>query len=207
LAHSFFSKSRVETFSDGVFAIIVTLLVLEIQVPKISNPNSVKELVNALIALLPKFLSWITSFFMVCVIWVNHHRIFEMLSQITPKVFWLNAYLLLWCSFIPFPTAMVGNYIQNPVALSFFGIVLAFVGSGFIMLRYAILKHKLSIDPLNEVVFKKATTKAVLFGISSYLIGAVVSWISTYISLLIFLLIPLYFIFFSTSNKNFSNKK
>ncbi|WP_332367617.1 TMEM175 family protein [Spirosoma telluris] len=98
---NYFSKSRVEAFSDGVFAIIVTLLVLEIKVPHIDHHESVAELTGALYALLPKFISWIISFLMVCVIWVNHHRLLNQIANITHAIFWLNALLLLWCSFIP----------------------------------------------------------------------------------------------------------
>src|SRR5690349_15153669 len=118
---NYFSKSRVETFSDGIFAIIVTLLVLEIHVPEISNPTSRHELLKALYDLLPKILSWIVSFLIVCVIWVNHHRIFEQMKVVTHRLFWLNANLMLWCSFIPFPTAMMGDYVNNAIALALFG--------------------------------------------------------------------------------------
>lgn len=90
----YFSKARVEAFSDGVFAIIVTLLVLEIKVPHIHQPDSVGELSAALYALLPKLISWIISFLMVCVIWVNHHRLLNQIANITHGIFWLNALLL-----------------------------------------------------------------------------------------------------------------
>lgn len=71
----YLAKTRVEAFSDGVFAIIVTLLVLEIKVPSLTRPESVPELQAALLNLLSKVLSWAVSFLMVCVIWVNHHRL------------------------------------------------------------------------------------------------------------------------------------
>ena len=130
----------------GVFAIIITLLVLEIHVPVINNHNSVSELSAVLIRLFPKFLSWIISFFMVCVIRVNHHRIFERIQQISHGIFWLNAYLLLWCAFIPFPTAFVGGYPQNPLSLTVFGVVLSLMGSAFVMMRFEIIKEQLLQD-------------------------------------------------------------
>lgn len=90
-----FSKNRVEAFSDGIFAIIVTLLVLEIKVPHIGDHHSTGELFAALKGLLPKFLSWIISFFTVAVIWVNHHRIFKQIGQLDNGIFWWNRF---YCS-------------------------------------------------------------------------------------------------------------
>ncbi|HNQ16135.1 MAG TPA: TMEM175 family protein, partial [Pyrinomonadaceae bacterium] len=74
---NYFTKGRVEAFSDGIFAIIVTLLVLEIKVPHIADHDSVGELAAQLWNLAPKVIAWMISFLTVCVIWVNHHRIFE----------------------------------------------------------------------------------------------------------------------------------
>ena len=108
-----FSKSRVETFSDGIFAIIITLLVLEIKVPHIDAPLSSKNLLESLLAILPKFISWIISFFTIAVIWVNHHRLFKQFKILDSGIFWWNTVLLMWTTFIPFPTAVLGDYPSN----------------------------------------------------------------------------------------------
>jgi len=121
---NYFAKNRVEIFSDGVFAIIVTLLVLEIKVPHIVIHDSSDQLLFALIGILPKFISWIISFFTICVIWVNHHRLFKMFGAINHGLFWWNALLLLWISFIPFQTAVLGDYHNNQTAIIFYGIVM-----------------------------------------------------------------------------------
>lgn len=197
---NYFSKSRVETFTDGVFAIIITLLVLEIKVPGIENHSSKKELLNALIMLLPKVISWIVSFLIVCVIWVNHHRIFEQLQTITHSLFWLNANLLLWCSFIPFPTALMGDYLNNPIALSTFGFILSLAALGFTLIRFHILKNDYVLKPeVDKSHFKTATKKSILFGPVFYLLGSGMSFINTYIAFGIFFFIPLYFIFFNST--------
>src|SRR5271165_163734 len=98
--------TRIEAFSDGVFAIVVTLLVLELKVPELHDPNNPQELGQQLVALLPKFLSWLISFIIVC-------------------KFWLNSLFLMFQSFIPFPTAMMGEHPANPLAVSLFGVVMA----------------------------------------------------------------------------------
>lgn len=197
---NYFSKSRIETFSDGVFAIIITLLVLEIKVPEIENHLSKEELWHSLILLLPKIISWMVSFLIVCVIWVNHHRIFEQLQTVTHSLFWLNANLLLWCSFIPFPTALMGDYLNNPIALATFGFILSLAALGFTLIRFNILKNTFVLKPEVDLAhFKIATTKSILFGPVLYLLGAGFSFINTYIAFAIFFFIPIYFIFYNST--------
>lgn len=199
---SWFSKSRVETFSDGVFAIIITILVLELKVPHLQNPDSVGELAAALLLILPKFFSWIISFFMICVVWVNHHRIFESITHITYRIFWYNAYLLLWCGFIPFPTALVGDYPNNKLSLFIFGIVLSLMGFGFVFLRRTILREHLLVSNVPEHDFRKDNFKSFFFGCVLYFIGALAAWLHPIISLIIFALIPFYFIFLNVKSGN-----
>lgn len=197
---NYFSKTRVETFSDGIFAIIVTLLVLEIKVPEVENHNSMSELITALINLLPKIFSWMVSFIIVCVIWVNHHRIFEQLNVITHGLFWLNANLLLWCSFIPFPTALMGDYVSNPISQFTFGIILALMALSFTLIRLNILKNKYILkEEIDLDQYKLATKKSLLFGPVLYLIGAACSFIHPYLAFAIYFFIPLYFIFYNSS--------
>ncbi len=198
--NNYISKSRVETFSDGIFAIIVTILVLEIKVPEVEHHNSMSELIIALTYLLPKIISWMISFLIVCVIWVNHHRIFEQLKFITHGLFWFNANLLLWCSFIPFPTALMGDYINNPISFCAFGIILALMSFSFYLMRLKILKNNFVLhDNVDFVQYKIATKKSLIFGPVLYLIGAACSFIHPYLTLIIYFFIPLYFIFYNSS--------
>jgi uncharacterized membrane protein len=193
---NYFIKSRVETFSDGIFAIIVTLLVLEIKTPKLGDPNSVIELTQALWLLLPKILSWMVSFLIVCVIWVNHHRIFEQLKLVTHSFFWLNANLLLWCSFIPFPTALMGDFLSNPMAQAVFGLILAMMSFSFTLMRFNVLKNVYVLnDNVDVKQYRLAARRSFFFGPVLYLLGAASSFIHPYIAFAIYFFIPLYFIF------------
>jgi uncharacterized membrane protein len=101
--------TRLEAFSDGVFAIIVTLLVLELKIPHLEEPRSVSELGHELLGLLPKFLSWLISFVIVCKFWLNHHHILILDRHADYGLVWLNAIFLMFQSFIPFPSALMGN--------------------------------------------------------------------------------------------------
>lgn len=197
---NYFSKTRVEAFSDGIFAIIVTLLVLEISVPAIKDHQSCEELAKALMELLPKVLSWIVSFLIVCVIWVNHHRILQQLKIITHGLFWLNANLLLWCSFIPFPTALMGDYVNNPVALIVFGIVLALMAFSFSLIRMNALKNPFVLnDDIDIAHYKRATKASLIFGPLLYLSGAALSLVHTYLGFCVYAFIPVYFIFYNSA--------
>jgi len=193
---NYFSKSRVETFFYGFFAIIVTLLVLEIKVPHIDLHDNSSDLLKALIGLLPKFISWIISFFTVCVIWVNHHRLFKIFYIFNHGLFWWNAILLMWCSFIPFPTAVLGDYPDNQMAVLLYGIVMMFMALTFSLMRiYAANRKSLLSSEIDISKFKKGTIFSIIFGPVLYLAGAIGSFIHPYLSFAIYLGIAIYFIF------------
>jgi uncharacterized membrane protein len=188
-----FTKNRVETFSDGIFAIIVTLLILEIKVPEIEDPGSVGELTRAIVTLLPKFASWVISFLTICIVWVNHHRLFETFKGINIALFWLNVNLLLWVCFVPFPTALVGDYPHNPLAVAFYGVVMALIGLAFFIARlYGLRNPALLKDGMNLKVYKKGVTFAFSFGFLLYL---ALAWVHTYLSFAAYFLIAIYFVF------------
>jgi uncharacterized membrane protein len=194
-----FSKSRVETFSDGIFAIIITLLVLEIKVPHIDDPLSSKNLLDALLALLPKFVSWIISFFTIAVIWVNHHKLFEQFKILDRGIFWWNAVLLLWTTFIPFPTAVLGDYPSNFLSGVFYGLVMSLMAASFSLMRfYVIRKKELLEENVNLELFKRGTLMSVLFGPLMYLSGIVLGFIHPWLSFAVYLGIPVYFVFSET---------
>jgi len=106
------STGRIEAFSDGVFAIVITLLVLEIHVPQVSTPAISAVLTKALIAMWPKFLAYMLSFAIVCIWWVAHHHLFACIARSDRGLLWFNSLYLLWLAFIPFPTALMGRLSQ-----------------------------------------------------------------------------------------------
>lgn len=191
-----FNKNRVEAFSDGIFAIIITLLVLEIKVPHIENHDSAIDLLESLKLLIPKFLSWLISFFTIAVIWVNHHKIFKQIGKLDNGIFWWNAVLLLWTSFIPFPTAVLGDYPNNGISFVLYGLIMALMALSFTLMRfYAIRNQNVLETTVNIKAFKKGTMYSLIFGPVLYLTGIAFSFLSTYLAFSIYLAIPLYFIF------------
>jgi uncharacterized membrane protein len=192
---NYFTKSRVETFSDGIFAIIITLLILEIKVPHIENPESISDLARSLSELAPKFIAWVISFLTIAVIWVNHHRIFESLKIINHTVFWLNANLLLWVSFIPFPTALMGDYPHNKLAVSFFGIASLMMGIAFTLFRvYMWQKPEITKNFTKDELWI-GVRNVLIFGPTLYILGTATAWIHPFIAFGFYALVTIYFIF------------
>ena len=184
--------ARIEAFSDGVFAIIVTLLVLELKVPSLTDHRSVGELGHQLLLLVPKFLSWLISFIIVAKFWLNHHHVLALARYADYGMVWLNSIFLMFQSFIPFPTAMMGEYPTNPLAVSLFGVVMALNTLLFIALHGHILRRLIKPDlagTQDPHIIRKS-----FVGVASYLIGAAGAWVSAHVAFLIYLLTPLFFI-------------
>jgi uncharacterized membrane protein len=128
-------KGRLEAFSDGVIAIIITIMVLGLSVPK-------EPTLEALRPLLPIFLSYALSFIFIGIYWNNHHHLFQAIKQVDGRVLWANSHLLFWLSLFPFGTAWMGenNFAAWPVAV--YGIDLALAGIAyFILVRVLIALH------------------------------------------------------------------
>lgn len=187
---------RLEALSDGVFAIVVTLLVLEIRVPHVEAHGSVGALAEALGALAPKFVSWVISFLTVCVIWVNHHRLLRLAGRVDHGLFWWNANLLLWTSFIPFPTALLGDYPGNRLAVSLYGLVMCLMALAFVLLRRRMLAIPglLHAQP-DRGQFTRGTRSSIAMGPLAYLGAAALAWLSIPAAFACYAAIALYFVF------------
>ncbi len=121
------SKGRMEAFSDGVLAIIITIMVLALAVPRGSSPGS-------LVPLIPVFLSYILSFINLGIYWNNHHHMLQAVARVNGRVLWANLHLLFWLSLFPFGTAWMGenNFAVWPVAA--YGVILLFAAIAYFML-------------------------------------------------------------------------
>jgi len=106
--------SRVEAFSDGVFAIAITLLVLEIQVPSPDLTGHGSTLVRALLSLWPSYLGYLISFVTIGIMWVNHHSMFVQIQRTDRYFLLLSVFFLMCIAFLPFPTALLAEYLPNP---------------------------------------------------------------------------------------------
>jgi uncharacterized membrane protein len=128
------NKGRLEAFSDGVIAIILTIMVLELKVPH-------EPTLTALRPLAPVFLSYAISFIVIGIYWNNHHHLFQAVQHINGRVMWANLHLLFWLSLIPFVTAWTGenNFVAMPVALH--GSVYLMAGVAYYILTRVLVTH------------------------------------------------------------------
>jgi uncharacterized membrane protein len=135
-------KARVESFSDGVFAFAITLLVLGIPIPDLAIAND-RKLRSGLVKALHQLLPYLTSFATIGIIWLNHHAMFGLVARVDHGALILNLLLLLVVSFVPFPTAVLGRYGTLPSAVFFYGCVLTALGIIYSLLSLHILKRGL----------------------------------------------------------------
>ena len=126
---------RVLAFSDGLFAIAMTLLVVGITVPVLQQGDSIDELADALNDLTGSFVSFFISFAVIGRYWVAHHEFFSRLKAVDSKLIGINLVYLVFIAFLPFPTALLGNYFENPLAVTIYAVAVAAI-SGMEVVEY-----------------------------------------------------------------------
>lgn len=127
------SKERILAFSDGVFAIIITIMVLELKVPEGGHFQDLKPL-------LPKVLSYILSFLYVGIYWNNHHHMFQVIEHVNGNILWKNLYLLFWLSLVPFVTAWLGENHFSTDTVILYGIILLMNAIAYFLLQRALIR-------------------------------------------------------------------
>ena len=147
-------KARLEAFSDGVFAIVITLLILDIRFPEV--PYS--QFATALAAVLPRILAYVMSFIIIGLYWVVHHNSMHAMKQTDRGFLWLNILLLLCVSFIPFPTSLLGRYPYQTSPIIIYGITLITCNAvGYIMLLYVNSHPHLAIPDFSRKYIRSHT--------------------------------------------------
>jgi uncharacterized membrane protein len=129
------SKSRLEAFSDGVIAILITIMVLELRVPSGANLEDLRPLI-------PVFLTYVLSFVFLGIYWNNHHHMLQMTHRINGRILWANMHLLFWLSLVPFVTGWMGENHFAPVPTAVYGVVLLFAGVAYLILQRAIVSEQ-----------------------------------------------------------------
>ncbi|OGX27420.1 MAG: hypothetical protein A2787_00950 [Omnitrophica WOR_2 bacterium RIFCSPHIGHO2_01_FULL_48_9] len=180
--------NRLEAFSDGVFAIVITLLVLELRVPEVHDPA---ELVPGLKALLPKFVSFVVSFLYVTIYWINHHQLFHLIKRSNRGLFWLNSLFLMCLTFIPFPTALIGSYPQETAAVVFYGLAMLATAISFVLMKVYIVYE----TSLGEVKQPGPPVFYLAAGPFLYLAAVLLALVNTAFAIVIYLMIPVIYFF------------
>lgn len=158
-------KNRLEAFSDGVLAIVITIMVLELKVPHGGNFTD-------LIPLMPVFLSYVLSFVYIGIYWKNHHHLIHTVSKSTGGILWANLHLLFWLSMIPFVTGWMGENNFQSATVTLYGVVLLFSALAYTLLEKVIIKYEGEESLLKLALGSDWKGKASL---GLYLVGIVVS--------------------------------
>lgn len=179
------SKTRAEAFSDGIFAIAATLLVLDIQVPDVKS-----GLLHALLTEWPSYIAYAISFATIVVIWVNHHAVMDQLERLDRRLLFLNGLLLLTVAAIPFPTALVAKYIQaghdQTTAALAYGLTMTAMSFAFTALNLYSRRFRRALGPLDWL--------GLLTGAFLWPIGTLLSLVSVSLGLAVYAFIVVFYV-------------
>ena len=168
---------RLEAFSDGVLAIVITIMVLEMKVPKGGDFEALKPL-------LPLFLTYLGSFIYLGIYWNNHHHLMQIANKVNGKILWANLNLLFWLSLFPFVTGWMGenHFEKSPVAL--YGVVLLLAAIAYRILAYYVIKSEGKSSHVSKALGKDSKG---IISILIYLIGVAVSFVNPIVSIILYI--------------------
>jgi uncharacterized membrane protein len=184
--------TRVEAFSDGVMAIAITLLILEVKVPH------ERPLLPALLHLWPSYLAYLASFLTIGVIWLNHHAFFGRVRRIDHALAWSNLALLLGVSFLPFPTAVLAEHVVHGgwdarVAASFYGLVGVLMTIPWLFMWRRLARRPELMEPGFAAPFARAEGRRALVGVVVYAGCIGVGLASPLVALLLYLAVAVFY--------------
>ncbi|WP_230546940.1 TMEM175 family protein [Mucilaginibacter sp. UR6-11] len=174
------SKSRLEAFSDGVIAIIITIMVLELKLPQGHNLES-------LIPMWPVFASYVMSFVYVGIYWNNHHHLLHAIKSVNGAILWANMHLLFWLSLVPFVTNWMGEshfYEIWPVVL--YGFILLMNAIAYTILAVLLVRHEGEDSLLANAIGNDWKGR---ISLACYFVAIGLAWVSTYLSLALYVLV------------------
>jgi len=139
------NSSRLEAFSDGVLAIIITIMVLEMKTPEAANLESLLEIA-------PVFLSYLISFIYLGIYWNNHHHLMQVVDTVDGKVLWANLHLLFWLSLVPFVTSWAGEHHLDAIPIACYGIVLLMSAIAYRILEIFLIRQDMGNEKLRRAI-------------------------------------------------------
>lgn len=195
---------RVAALADGVFAIVLTLLVIDVKAPEVANST---ELVQSLLALGPKFFAFVLTFGITGIFWFGHYMEFHYIKRSDRLHLWLNLFFLMAIAFLPFSASLLGANPTLPLANAFYGVHLALLGFiRYAHWRYATDMHRLvdaSMD--NDLIHEVSGT--FLWVACGYLLAAAVAYISVYASLILYVALALRYIISAKQDRHLTSIK
>lgn len=201
--------ARVEAFSDGVFAIAITLLILDVKVPKVADADAHGGLLRVLGLQWPMYLAYVTSFATILVMWVNHHKMFGHIHRTTDTFLFLNGLLLLFVTSVPFPTALVAEHLRSgqarAAAALYAGTYVAIAIVFNLVWGYAARNHRL-LGPHAKAAEVLAITRQYRTGPALYLVAFGLAFLSAEASFGFCLLLAVYWAFTGSLTRLFGDQ-
>lgn len=192
------TTSRIEAFSDGVIAIIVTLLVLEIKIPEFEE-HTLAGFLAVMTPLVPKLIGFAFSFFTVAIFWVNHHNFFHRIKHVTWRLLWHNNLLLFFLSIIPFTTGFVGDYPSDRFVVAMYALNLLLAGIAFsLMWHYALVHSNLADEKTSLDERKREYMQSGVYGIALYGVGVIMALLYAPAALAMLVLLQLGYFFMNS---------
>jgi uncharacterized membrane protein len=189
-----FDKGRLQSLSDGVFSIVMTLLVLELISIEVTGAGSASELHKALLGLWPKVLSYVISFAVAGVFWVAQHADLHHLTHTDNRYLWISIFFLFWISLLPFSAALLGEHHQYAVAVIIYGCNMIFATLTLhIGWRYAVQAHRLVKPDLSSPVIRLAHRR-LLLGTPIYLLGIGLAFYDPHASYLVYVIMAILYV-------------
>jgi uncharacterized membrane protein len=193
---------RLEAFSDGVFAIAITLLVLEIRVPSAEEVADPSALIRALGALWPSYLGYVISFVTIGIIWANHHNLFRLVARVSHGLVLANLLLLLTVGFVPFPTALLAATLETPsaqIGVLVYAATFIAVAIAFNVLWYEIRTRPGVLRPDVEAWSIAAISRSYRLGPPGYFVAFVAAVISPVLGMAVIVVLTLLYLLPSSS--------
>jgi len=183
------NKTRLEAFSDGVFAIVITLLILNVHVP-----DGRSLTMQSLRPLVPSLATFVLSFIIVGVYWVAHHHMMHFVVQVNRRLLWLNLLTLLTVVFIPFPTSLLGTGFNNPLAVRLYGLSLIATNFSGLLFWLYLTAHKELMVPNVTTQFSRTVIVIHSSPMLGYGLAVILAGWSPAVSLVLYAAVPLFFI-------------
>lgn len=191
-ANSPMTKQRIESFSDGVFSVAITLLVLDLRVPTIQSGSSFHGYLVAMSPLYPRIFSMLLSFILVAIYWINHHFFFQFIERGTSALIWINNLLLLFICLVPFATSVLGQHPTDTFPVVLYGTNLLLVALSFYALRY--YSYHAHILKATSEQMQLLNSRQSFPAIALNSLGILLAFVNVYLSFLCFLIfLVLYF--------------
>ena len=187
-------RNRIEALTDGVFAVAMTLLVLDIRVPELQQSLATAELPLKLLSLWPKFLSYTISFVILGVYWVGHHVQLSFIRRADRPLLWINILFLLWVALVPFSTALLSEYATTRIAIAIYGANLIAIGLTLALHWWYATTENRHVDPDIDRGLVRGAMYRTLMGPLVYVIAIGLSFFRAEVSLALYALVPILYI-------------